>query len=245
MYALTETHLRNAEIPMLDHEWMWFGANRQAGDKKGGGVGFLVSNEFRERIHMEHCATARAEHQWLTIYDINGQQTHIAVVYMATESEIKEWNEEIYGCLHRDILLREKSGTVIIVGDFNCHLVELDGEDKRADNLRDLVEHHNLEILNMNDNCAGKVTWNSGIHQSTIDYALMKPNCKSPVSLSVSMHIDEDGEMSCGSDHNRIKINLRWKGRQRKNRKRYVRKKSGAWRIRNEEKLETFAQERR
>lgn len=49
---------------------------------------------------------------------------------MTTGNEIKEWNEEICGCLHKAILAKE---------NFDCHLVEFGGEDKCSKNFRNMV----------------------------------------------------------------------------------------------------------
>lgn len=48
---VTETHLRNEELPAnIEEELRWVGLNRTNGERKGGGIGAL----FKKDINMTH-----------------------------------------------------------------------------------------------------------------------------------------------------------------------------------------------
>ncbi|KAG0440868.1 hypothetical protein HPB47_016144 [Ixodes persulcatus] len=88
------------------------------------------------------------------------------------------------------------------MGDFNGHLVELDGrEDNNGTMMRQLAEDVELEILNLREDCEGQHTWMVRDRRTCIDYALASKRLGSNLQKVV---VDEEGEWSVSSDHNSI-----------------------------------------
>lgn len=207
IYLVTETHLREQDLPPLEKGFGWIGQNRKGREKKGGGVGVL----YREKTGLQVVNITRCEeHIWCTI-KAEESNLHIAVIYMATRKEDTNWNQGLWRCLEKDMLgIRKMNESIAILGDFNGHLLELDGfEDENGRNMVEFAERHNLQILNLYGKCEGKVTWHGRQQISTIDYVLSNDVFENKVS---KMTIDEEGDASLGSDHNRIIIEMKTKG---------------------------------
>lgn len=187
IFAVTETHLRNDEKPYLDNEWKWVGNIRQTGEKKGGGVGFMLK---RQDVRTTKPELNCKEHLWITVHLRGNRKINICSTYMAT-SEKQAWNENIYNCIEKDMNTKFHGEPVIILGDFNCHIAELGGKDHKAENFRKLVKNQNLEIANLNPYCAGKITWTGRHQQSTIDYVLINQEVEKDGTKITAMHIDE------------------------------------------------------
>ncbi|KAH8023172.1 hypothetical protein HPB51_011286 [Rhipicephalus microplus] len=66
-----------------------------------------------------------------------------------------------------------------------------------------LVSQFSLEIVNLRTDCEGCFTWCARTSRSTIDYALVTAKLAARIA---QVHIDEEGQFSLGSDHNRIRL---------------------------------------
>ncbi|KAH9367111.1 hypothetical protein HPB48_014751 [Haemaphysalis longicornis] len=204
LYALTETHLREQEEPNLTEEFKWHGQNRTKGEKRGGGVGFICRTP---NLQLEHTPNKCKEHTWVKIY-LADCCLHVCVIYMATSQEDPQWNDDIYDCIVKDIEDERHGQPVLLLGDFNCHIAELEGKDKNASGFRNLIERCNLRIANLDEASQGTYTWSRNTQKTAIDYALYN-NLAVQHNINItSLHIDEEKLDSCGSDHNRIKICL-------------------------------------
>ncbi|KAG0416594.1 hypothetical protein HPB47_006279 [Ixodes persulcatus] len=114
----------------------------------------------------------------------------------------RERNQELVECIKRDCNGLKRP--TIIMGDFNAHLEEFDGRtDHNGKLMLDMADHLNMVIANSESKCTGKTTWTARETSSTIDYCLMSPELYERLKY---MEIDEEGNKSLGSDHNRLLI---------------------------------------
>lgn len=117
---LTETHLREDEYPFTENNLEWEGINRMKGEKAGGGLGVMYDKGSHLKV-LKRCK----EHMWIK-QETPLNSCTIGLVYMATQGEIPEWNQEIYRCLQKDLTELNTNEPVMIVGDFNGHIIEID-----------------------------------------------------------------------------------------------------------------------
>lgn len=231
IYALTETHLRDDEQPLLPG-LVWQGKNRSKGQKRGGGIGFITP----KRITVNGDCQDK-EHMWIKI-KIDTRDLYICVIYMATGLEEQKWNDSIYACLKKDIEETYKGQPVLLMGDFNCHIVELDGHEKDAAGFRKLIKQCNLQIANLHPACEGTYTWSRRANKSAIDYILYNQEVVRQDINITALYIDEDKTNSCGSDHNRMKLCLRRHQPHRVNRPETTK---AHWRVKEQERLDEFS----
>ncbi|XP_040067153.1 uncharacterized protein LOC120840624 [Ixodes scapularis] len=163
----------------------------------------------------------------------------LGIVYMATAGVEEFWNERIYKCLEKDLEECNITRLIILMGDFNCHLAELSSKDERAHNLRKLVKHSNLRIVNLEEGCKGQITWSRGNQQSTINYILASQDLFCAPWHLQDMTVDEEKVFSCGSDNNRIKITIdqAYKKFIHSSRKHKLHRRTSYWRTSDEGKM--------
>lgn len=117
------------------------------------------------------------------------RKINICSTYLPTNEE-QAWND-IYSCIQKDMCTKFQGEPVIIVGDFNWHVVKLGEIDQKAENFRGPVRNHNLLTANLEPNCTGKIIWTWKNQQSTIDYVLINKEAEKESIKITSMHIDE------------------------------------------------------
>lgn len=199
LYAIAETHLRDLEEPPLHPDWSWAGSNRSNTSRKGGGVGFLW---HRERS-WEPLNGACENHKWVT-GRIHNAEVIACVVYLGVSHEHYSENVGIARCIREDIQRWGRDKEVLLLGDFNGHIQELDGYlDHNGGLMQALAEDLELEVVNLRADCEGTITWCARGSSTSIDYALISPGLSKMLHTA---HIDEEGRYSLGSDHNRIKL---------------------------------------
>lgn len=104
---------------------------------------------------------------------IAGTQVVVAIVYTWTGGQ-KEKNTEICRCLPKDIEDFCQGAEIIVVGDFNAHVENLDSHtDANGRLLLELAESAELLITNLTEKCCGATTWSTRDRRSCIDYCLM------------------------------------------------------------------------
>lgn len=109
-------------------------------------------------------------------------------------------------CLSADIKSFGNEGEIILLGDMNAHIQDLDGyTDNNGRLMLDLCEQHALVIVNTGPKCDGQITWEGGNRQSAINYCLMTEVIYDKLK---EMVIDEEGDSSIGSDHKRIILKM-------------------------------------
>lgn len=145
------------------------------------------------------------EHMWVK-GTLAGRETLLGVAYLwsGDDSEVREKNEKLVSCIKRDLDQLRQSGEVILVGDMNAHIEDLDGyTDRNGKLVLDMCEDHNLIVVNRETKCEGQITWERGDKQSSIDYSLLSEGVYERLTV---MEIDEIGAHSLGSDHKRIAL---------------------------------------
>lgn len=145
------------------------------------------------------------EHLWLK-GKVAGEQTLLGFVYLWTGANAKEENKKMLECIASDINELGGGCEIIILGDMNAHIEDMDGyTDSTGSMMLDMCERHDLVVCNSTEKCEGHITWEVGSLQSTIDYALMSHRMHDRLKV---MNIDEYGSRSLGSDHKRIKVSF-------------------------------------
>ncbi|KAH6940976.1 hypothetical protein HPB50_011540 [Hyalomma asiaticum] len=125
---------------------------------------------------------------------------------MAVSGTRLEANEALIECVCQDSECMASDREILILGDFNGHISELDGyTDANGNLLLRLAERLQLNIANLDPRCEGKYTWCARGSATSIDYVLVSHRL---TRLLNSLHIDEEGNYSAGSDHNRMRIDF-------------------------------------
>ncbi|KAH7942051.1 hypothetical protein HPB49_020103 [Dermacentor silvarum] len=202
LYGVAETHLRDLERPPVNPLWNWAGCNRESTSRKGGGVGFL----WREGSTWTPLEDSCVEHTWLSGY-IHATPVLACVVYLGVSSNQHSENTNVVRCIRHDIERWGHSREVLILGDFNGHIQELDGyTDHNGKLVLEMAQELSLEIANLRADCEGTCTWCARGQSSCIDYALVSQNLGKTLQ---DIHIYEEGRYSLGSDHNRIRLQFK------------------------------------
>ena len=226
--ALVETHIRKEEEGMMPspegYELICKG--RENGQKKGGGVGFLVRKGVKWHIirhdSWDNDSVVRNEMQWIGI-ETNGNKVAIGVVYVGHEGLPDEWNDQVYDRMRMITSHVQQQGyKVIIAGDFNGHIGDgmegIEGGDREINRngtrLINFTREYKLRIVNRDVQCKGKWTWTSGERRTIIDYVLVDSDI---FQMAQNCEIDEDGRLDIGSDHNWItlELNIQFRKRER------------------------------
>ena len=217
--GMTETWLRGRVEKDSEH-FKLIGKGRVENGKKGGGVAIMVER----RIDIVEVSMGNGEEQedLMAVKLIGegdeGKDITVIVAYMSIERGIREREINIkkYEAVKRTI--RECSGEIVVMGDFNGHIGLL-GEriNMNGQLLLDFSEETNLEIINMT-RLDGKATWKGrdGV-RSAIDYFLGN----NIVSRRVErLWVDEEGEIEIKSDHCMMVLELVTKKETKKQEKR-------------------------
>lgn len=122
LYGVAETHLRELEQPPINPRWNWGGCNRDTDGRKGGGVGFLWCSGSQ----WVHLSSSCANHTWVAgcIHNIH---VIACAVYLGVSSDQRTENSEVVQCIKHDIERWGRGKQVMLLGDFNAHIQELDG----------------------------------------------------------------------------------------------------------------------
>ena len=78
-------------------------------------------------------------------------------------------------------------------------------QDENGDTIRDWMTNRNMILLNLQQECEGKCTWQRGEQKSVIDVVIVN---RRGYMLCKQMHVDEDREIMDISDHNMITVTL-------------------------------------
>lgn len=88
----------------------------------------------------------------------------------------------------------------------DAHIEDLDTNADTAGNvLLDLCEQRDLLLVNTEDKCLGKITWEVQRCQSTIDYCVISHKLYARFE---NMQIHEDREFSLGNGHKHIRLSF-------------------------------------
>ena len=199
---LTETHMTHNKIK-FDTEIKTLHKMRETTDKKGGGLCIMV-NKKESSLKISEKATNHQDILNINVED-NNFTMNIILIYMSVinKPEDKQRNIKIKKALEE--ALEDNGHATLVIGDFNGHIEEI-GYQKENNNgkiMKNIIERYNLSMLNLNDNCTGKNTWQRQDQKSTIDYALANEEL---LRKFKKMIIDEEREKFDLSDHSLIEI---------------------------------------
>lgn len=199
LFGVAETHLRDLEEAPTNENWCWAGRNRVEGQRRGGGVGVVWRNTSVWQKEPRECW----DHIWVT-GEIICIPVAVCIVYLSVGTARREENQRLMACVTTDAKALAATREILIMGDFNGHLHELDGlEDENGRMMMQMAEDNALEIVNLRASCEGQYTWSARGSKTCIDYALVSQNL---ARYLVHADIDEAGDHSVGSDHNRIRL---------------------------------------
>lgn len=157
------------------------------------------------------------DHLWVT-GELLKSPVAVCVIYLAVGSAREDENQAIMSCVVKDAMAIGGGKSILIMGDFNGHIAELDGwEDSNGRRLLKIAEELQLEMVNLRPTCEGQYTWCARGSKTCIDYALVSHELGKNITQG---HIDEEGDHSVGSDHNRLRLDFS-KATWRKTKKRY------------------------
>ena len=150
---------------------------------------------------------------WVVFQLKGGMKLAVGIIYMNPENS---GNEELDQSIADKIvlegkILQNKGMNILLIGDFNGHIGEdmLKGGGILNNNGKHFIEISNslkLSIANCCNVCKGSWTWNRGTERSIIDYLLVDKDLENNM---IEMEIDEDANLTIGSDHNWISAKLK------------------------------------
>ena len=168
-------------------------------DRKGGGLMILWDDKMGlevEKLESNHQDLLTAK------LKLNDEVVIMILVYFSVKDE--ERNEDIKSKISAMIeKYQNEEWGMILLGDFNGHIGFIGEQqlNKNGQIILNLMERHNLVLLNDNERCHGKVTWQERNMKSTIDYMMVNEKMYNKFEKMV---IDEQKEEIDFSDHNLI-----------------------------------------
>ena len=206
--VLTETHCRGNKFDWSDNIKV-LEVQRKLEDKRGGGI--LVAIKVKEGRFI---SKVEGENRDIiqVVYRDSGYECHIVGTYWdVVDRERNLMIEKEIGKICRS------EENILVVGDFNAHLPEIDGRSNwNGERLRGIIEENGLLNVGISEKCVGKYTWDRNGSKTVIDYVLTDECLFDRV---ISMKVDEDGVVDIKSGHKYIEVCLNWK-------KRYERRKN-------------------
>ena len=209
LFGVSETHLKGDEKPETSGFYDYLGVNREDGDRKGGGVGIFV----RKELGWEARKFSLEQDKDIGFYGMkkgNKWIMGVGIVYMSPmgSPECETVNTRKASALVKAVEKARKEGVreVVLVGDFNGHIRELDGEENgNGKIMKDLALALQLRVGNLECENMGGKTWRRGQSSYVLDYALWNDCFGDRVSNGV---IKEEG-YGVESDHRYVEIQLR------------------------------------
>ena len=205
-YLLTET-LLTTDTDMQIQGYTFFGKSRNG--RGGGGVAILVRNDIINLV-TPHISDRDLEIMWVSFKRKKCMPIIIGCYYGKQESRCSkdEINIEM-GKLSEEIEEYKKEGEIVIFMDGNAKIGLL-GEQKSRNGklLEEVMKSHDLNFLNQNTKCKGKITrqnTKNPSEKSAIDFVVSTSETEKNL---ISMIIDEEGTYKIkgknDTDHNTI-----------------------------------------
>ncbi len=213
--AITETMFSGNEGYNIKG-YTWIGKNRK--DRKGGGIGILVSNCLSKHIREEDSVEDSEDNEilWITL---NTRPTPIAIgtFYGPQESEKIDKVINCYNNLETQINQMKQKAEIFLTGDFNAKLkianrLGTQNESRNGKYLQEVMERTNLipSSVQAQNGLWTRVNRKNISEKSVIDYVLTT----SPINDSIiTIIIDEEGALRIKgknqTDHNTIMTNIK------------------------------------
>ena len=168
VFLLTETHkrdgrIRNANGLGIIHK------TRKRESKKGGGIMAVWKEDEDTEIKQLKCKS-----EDMLIIEVNkAKEKHIIVTVYLSVNDTEKNKEMIKEIISTTEKYKEEK--LIIMGDLNAHigLVGSQSVNQNGRLVRDLMEHTNLIMLNLDEEkTTGEITWSQGNMESVIDFVL-------------------------------------------------------------------------
>ena len=204
IFGVTETHLRGDEQPETNESYEYWGVNREEKDRKGGGVGIYFKRKFGWEVKQF------SQQKDFGFYGMKKNKSWvlgIGVVYMRPmgSPECGRINSNISRAVIKAVDEARKEGIqeIVVVGDFNGHIRELDGEENENGRaLKDLALTLQMRIGNLECEAMGGKTWRRGQSAYVLDYWLWSDSFGRGVTKGV---IKEEGQ-GVESDHRYLEV---------------------------------------
>ena len=199
---LTETQMKYDKLKENNLEIIH--KMRESGDKKGGGPCIMKNKDSNIKIEQKKINNSDVMHIVINTKHI---KINILLVYFPVNNKKKDRIRNIK--IRKDIecCLPKIEGNIMIIGDFNGHIQEIgyQKEDYNIKVIKDIASKHNFIILNMDDRCKGKTTWERNQQKSTIDFVLINEEMS---KITNKMNIDENKNIFDLSDHNLLELEI-------------------------------------
>lgn len=172
--------------------------HRKMDDKKGGGLLILSKNKTLTLTKQD----TASDDVLAVLTTSKNYKFKIILTYMSTNDHNR--NQRIKNCIE-DNLAKEIEMPTILLGDFNGHLGFIGEQrlDRTGKLVLDIMENHNLILLNGDDKCEGQTTWSRNHQKSAIDFAFVNQQLYMTYK---QMTIDENKTEFDLSDHHLITI---------------------------------------
>ena len=198
MVFLTETQQKSFKVK-FQGEIRNYTQMRSREDRKGGGLMILWGDQLK--VEME-----KIENIHQDILGAKGKFKDIVVIILLVYFSVNDTprNDEIKAKIEAIVeQYQDEDCGVMLLGDFNAHVGFIGDQqlNRNGKIILDMMERFNLILLNGDERCDGKSTWQQGNKKSSIDHILVNEKMYNRFR---GMKIDEDKEVLDFSDHNLI-----------------------------------------
>ena len=231
--CLTETQQRRDTI-RFKNSTRSIAKMREHNDKKGGGLCLLWGVDGG--VEVERLETKHSDLMMANIV-LEMMEFTIILVYFSTGSGARERNDSLEREVRQAIDERSKEkNSIVLAGDFNGHVGFMGSQslNENGERILRLIEECDMRMLNMEENCFGKNTWERGDQSSIIDFIL----CNDIMyGRFCTMDVDEEREILDCSDH--CLLSAEFRCNKKRVQPRYMWETIEYYRI-NDENLELF-----
>ena len=192
---------------------------RNIEDRKGGGLMIMWKKSCQITIRK-----VENTHPDIMITECSIEQASFIIILVYMSVNDRERNDQLSKEIDNGIIkYQNREREIVLLGDFNGHVGYLGKHttNKNGDRVLQLMERHNMILLNDDPDCKGLITWQQGEKESVIDFCLMNEKM---YKRYIRMNIDDQREIINTSDHNLMTITIR------------ITRKSNTGRIKEEQK---------
>lgn len=218
--GVIETNLKiDEDIPIKswadEQGWKWHNGN--VANEARGGIGIL----WKEGTIKVDILQTDDNVIWARVMVKNSISFIVGLVYLKPGTKYINRNIEIIEKIS-EFVASYPNDKIIIMGDFNAHIQELDKkENSNGYLMRKFMDSANMIIGNCTSKYSGGSTWHNNIKETCIDWVIYDHKT---AHLIIKITNDSDGIRSLGADHNRQKIEI-CNGYEKDNKQRGVLKK--------------------
>ena len=205
--CITETHQTCNDININD-KLMCYTKMREGFENERLGGGLMILMRENPKVDMEE-VKVKSEEVMIIEGKCFGLDIKVVLVYFDVRRtpEGRENNSKIREVVEKIIEKNNREG-LIILGDFNGHIEDLDGRktDENGKMVLDWTNRFDLTLMNGDNKCVGTFTRSKLGIDTAIDMVLVNrmlyERCR-------EMRIDEEREVMQISDHNLVTVDLK------------------------------------